>query len=43
MNFGRNSAPRLPQRLQVKFGSMIPAIDQHIADAGFAHFTEGDF
>jgi hypothetical protein len=21
-NFGRNSAPRLPQRLQVKFGSM---------------------
>jgi hypothetical protein len=22
---------------------MIAAIDQHIADAGFAHFGEGDF
>ena len=22
---------------------MIPAIDQHIADAGGAHFAEGDF
>ena len=47
-NFGRTSAPRLPQRVQVKFGSMsesrtASAIVQHIADAGFAHFAKGDF
>ena len=62
-NFGRASAPRLPQAVQTKSGSMsdsligpalgtdrdvvaaavIAAIDQHIADAGCAHFAEDDF
>ena len=63
-NFGRTSAPRLPQAVQTKSGSMsdslipgqrsalivvrvaasvIPTIDQHIADAGCAHFAEDDF
>jgi hypothetical protein len=58
-NFGRTSAPFLPQCVQVKLGSMsesrtvsvgfdvmaaavIAAIDQHVADAGFAHLAEGD-
>ena len=64
-NFGRTSAPFLPQRVQVKVWfdvgepdivgpavgvgfdvmatSMIAAIDQDVADAGFAHFPEGYF
>src|SRR6478736_6176597 len=58
-NFGRTSAPFLPQCVQVKLGSMsesrtvsvgfdvmaaavIAAIDQHVADAGFAHLAEGE-
>jgi hypothetical protein len=29
--------------LDVMRAAMVAAVDQHIADAGFAHFAEGDF
>ena len=52
-NAGRMSAPFLSQALHIirpaigvdldmMAAAMVPAVDQHVTDAGGAHFTEGD-
>jgi hypothetical protein len=35
--------PAVGADLDMVAATVIPAIDQHIADAGCAHFAEGDF
>jgi len=36
-------SPAQPSDLDIVRAAMVPAKDQHIANAGFAHFAEDDF
>ena len=43
VTFGSAIRPAVGVDLDVVAATMIATIDQHIADAGFANFPEGDF